>query len=274
MLKQQSLSVGSATASALMFLFVHAVKAAETPQQPNTRAFIAGTKPPPPAGTNALTVPSCVHLVLRPVDGHLSAPGPGYTGIFRGSNQWTFWTGTNETRFGCSVAGGEDLNGDGWPDLVIGATHFSQSNAPQCGAAFLFLGGAGGPSAEVTLMWAGQRSSACFGNSVATVGDLDGDGLADWVGSGSRGMGGMGRVSIFKGASPLHSLEPVLSLRGLVRNGGFGITVARIGDVNRDGLNDVLIGAGYPGSSGAEHAGAVEVHLGSTNGLQATPAWQ
>lgn len=80
--------------------------------------------------------------------------------------------------FGSAVASGEDLTGDGVPDVVVGAPwDGSEFGDHERGAALVFSGKTG------ALIWKirGAHQGALYGGIVGTVGDYDRDGLADWM---------------------------------------------------------------------------------------------
>ena len=103
---------------------------------------------------------------------------------------------------GSSVAGAGDVNGDGYADVVVGAPSFTGSITDE-GATFVYYGSASGltaPAHQIT----GANISSRFGTSVASAGDVNGDGHADVIVGGSRfAQGGVefGRAFIFLGGA-------------------------------------------------------------------------
>ena len=79
--------------------------------------------------------------------------------------------------FGYSVATAGDVNSDGYADVVVGAF----GNSSWTGRAYVFLGGPGGLATTPATTLTGQGTSNFFGHSVATAGDVNGDGYADVV---------------------------------------------------------------------------------------------
>ena len=69
------------------------------------------------------------------------------------------------------------MNGDGYSDVVVGA----YGNTSFTGKAYLYLGGASGLSASPSWTAVGEAASDDFGYSVATAGDVNGDGYSDVV---------------------------------------------------------------------------------------------
>ena len=134
-------------------------------------------------------------------------------------------------RFGTAVAIVGDADGDGVVDVAIGAP---QAGGP--GRAVLVSGADG----TISFDLAKGPDSQWFGQSVAGVGDLDGDGHAD-VAIGDPYGGPSGRVVVHSGSSGL----AILTLAGVKSGDRFGHAVAEIGDVDLDGTVDVLVGAPF-----------------------------
>ena len=149
--------------------------------------------------------------------------------------------------FGSSLAGAGDVNGDGYPDVVIGA---HQSNETDGNKVRVYFGGpAMDDVADVTLA-AGAGNALLYGYSVAIPGDLNGDGYDDIVigGPDSNGYPGfpLSRALIHFGGSSIHS-SPDVTIMSAVPTENFAATVAAAGDVNGDGYDDLAvrtIGAG------------------------------
>jgi hypothetical protein len=174
---------------------------------------------------------------------------------------------TNE-RFGASIDGFADLNGDGKSDLLIGS--FSGQNA------YIFygsdtIGAAATPSVTIT-----GPSGAGFGRQFIDVGDIDADGKDDFAISAPTV--GNGRVYIFKGRttwkatySASTDADYIIELDATYAGSFFGASLARLGDFNGDGVDDFAVGAfGYGGSRGRVvivlgkagfAASAVDVHV-------------
>ena len=156
-------------------------------------------------------------------------------------------------QFGCSIAGDGDVNGDGYPDIIIGAS--STWIGPSCpfecfvtGAAYVYFGGPTiDTTADLTLIvgdWNTQTGWYYgFGESVCIPGDLNADGYDDFVISAPNDdYDAHGRVYIYLGGPNVDDQYDVL-LEGEEVFDNFGQALSTVGDMNNDGFDDVLIGA-------------------------------
>ena len=113
----------------------------------------------------------------------------------------------------------------------------------------------------------GNARGLQFGTSVAAVGDVDGDGVGDFaVGAPKADVGseiGAGAVFLFSGADR----RLLRQLRGSRRRDHFGMAVAGAGDLDGDGLGDILVGAPESDPRNRQGAGRASVWSGATGAL-------
>lgn len=180
--------------------------------------------------------------------------------------------GQNGAALGSALAIVE-VNGDGNPDLLVGAPGYDLISVDQ-GAAFLFLGSAAGPDAQADWSYMGELFDAAFGAAVAAAGDVNGDGQGDVVIGAPRhdalGFYDEGRAYVFHGGDPVSGslgAAPAWTYDSLKLLAQLGRAVAGGTDVNRDGYDDVLIGAPY------FDGGRTLVFHGSAAGLETEPEW-
>lgn len=143
--------------------------------------------------------------------------------------------------FGTSIAGGQDMNGDQIPDFVVGASYGGKNYT---GVVYVFLGGSVITQPAVKIE--GETSGDSFGERMAILGDIDGDGISEFAVSSyyhnSDGNKNSGRVYIYRGGSVI-SREPWHTLSGSRPQANFGFSIAPAGDVNKDGTPDFIVGA-------------------------------
>jgi len=187
----------------------------------------------------------------------------------------TAGTGAN---FGYSVAAAGDVNGDGYADVIIGAPGFDNGELDE-GAAFVYLGSASGLSNTVAWMAQSNDIGRRMGESVASAGDVNGDGYSDVAAGISYYFTQRGKVHVFHGAASGLSLLPdrVLGFPLTPCSQSdflmyFGNSVASAGDVNGDGYDDLVVGAPLMDNC-EDDEGLAFLYLGSGAGLVSSPAW-
>ncbi len=168
------------------------------------------------------------------------------------------------TKYGTSVNGAGDLNGDNYADIVVGAPKYKVGNDTR-GAAYVYYGSPTGVG-TVPKVLPGKNSNASMGASVAGLGDTNGDGYGDLiVGAPTTNTAAVegGAAWIYYGSSTgvENSITFFKNDNGYVH---FGTSVAAAGDVNGDGFNDAVIG--IP-EHGLAKQGSVAIYLGASAGF-------
>jgi hypothetical protein len=179
-------------------------------------------------------------------------------------------------QFGYSVSSAGDVNGDGYTDIIVGA-RTQENGAVSEGNAFVYHGSSMGvsPTPTVNLDNPANQVSGLFGSSVASAGDVNGDGFADIiVGALSQDNGAEdeGNAFVFYGSTTGVPDRPSRTFDNPTnqRNGEFGGSVASAGDTNGDGFSDIIVGA-QSQDNGAVFEGNSFVYHGSLTGLPGSP---
>ena len=165
-----------------------------------------------------------------------------------------------ESRFGTS-GGFVDVNGDGIEDLVVGAPEASGS--PKKGAVLAYFGTADGISTSASWDWMGEQKGDNLGFSFAKLGDVDGDGIADFAAGAIYAEGNSplsGVVYVYQGGQD--SPELLARLNGDQAHDRFGYAIAGA-DLNDDGYNDIIISALHARGN-AIQSGIVYIFFGGT----------
>ncbi|MFH1462796.1 MAG: hypothetical protein ABIO70_00210, partial [Pseudomonadota bacterium] len=200
------------------------------------------------------------YLVIAPLAGTMMLEDAHL--VLKGESRYEY--------LGDALSGAGDLDADGYDDFVLGQWNVGAHGS--LGAAFVFYGDAlGGPSGTTTTAAAdatvsGAGSDDQVAGAVAGAGDIDGDGCADlFLGRNAYRGSETNEGTSWLVLGPIEghrTVDDVASARfsGVDAGDQAGVTIAGAGDVDADGLDDLLIGA--PGQDhGGEDAGAAYLVL-------------
>ncbi len=229
-----------------LILFSFAVINAQTAENPNSPNFhnskyFLGSEPESGFGANVVNVgdfnaDGFEDLAIS-ADGANNGAGKVY--LYFGGETFdmrpdvVFEAPTGSDDFGYQVASAGDFNSDGFDDMVIVSKNYSTNNP----TVMVYFGGPyfdATPDVYLQNYW----NSAYFGNDVAGLGDVNGDGIDD------IGVISGNSVGLYFGAlNPAATTEMSMSLN---HSSDY---IAYCGDVNGDGYNDILTSSPQEGLS-------------------------
>ena len=188
---------------------------------------------------------------------------------------------------GDSVSGAGDVNGDGLDDLIIGAREADPNGNSRAGQSYVVFGNNSGFSESLNLSTLdgtngfvinGIDSYDFSGSSVGGAGDVNGDGIDDLIigapsdipgNTTGESYGVFGNNSGFAPSIDLNMLDGSngFVINGIDRRDLSGVSVSGAGDVNGDGIDDLIIGAYEADPNGIIRAGESYVVFGNTGGF-------
>ncbi len=188
-----------------------------------------------------------------------------------------------EDESGFSVSGAGDVNGDGLDDLIVGA-YGADPNGSYSGTSYVVFGKASGTTVELSAIAAGTGGFAIngetgfdfSGHSASGAGDVNGDGLDDlivgaWRASPNGYYSGTSYVVFGKASGTTVELSAIaagtggFAINGETAYDESGWSVAGAGDVNGDGLDDLIVGA-YGADPNGDRSGKSYVVFGKADG--------
>ncbi|MEG4633613.1 cadherin-like domain-containing protein [Microcoleus sp. AR_TQ3_B6] len=193
---------------------------------------------------------------------------------------------------GSSVSNAGDINGDGFDDLIIGALFADPNGLRDAGQSYVVFGSNSGFTAGLNL-WDLNGSNGFAINgiaaydgsgwSVSSAGDVNGDGFDDVIIgaplAGPNGISLAGQSYVVFGSNSGFGASVNLSalngsngfaINGIATPDESGWSVSSAGDVNGDGIDDLIIGARLASPNGISGAGQSYVVFGSNSGFGAS----
>jgi hypothetical protein len=186
---------------------------------------------------------------------------------------------------GTSVSGVGDTNGDGLADIVVGDPLAESNGLDPAGKAYVVFGKTDTNNAALAEVASGiggfamnaEAQGDSVGKAVSGAGDVNGDGVPDVVVAAPRAdpndLTDCGRTYVVFGKTDTGPVSPADVAQGI---GGFavdgeaeldysGMSLSGAGDINGDGLGDLIVGADTADPNGQEWSGRTYVVLGKTD---------
>lgn len=190
---------------------------------------------------------------------------------------------------GWSVSGAGDVNNDGIDDLIIGARWADPNGLIDAGSSYVVYGSTSGFAPTFNLSDLNGTNGFTIngiaegnetGTSVSRIGDINGDGIDDliigapYADPNDLNDAGVGYVVFGKqdGFSANFNLSELdgtngFTINGIAEGNQTGISVSDAGDINGDGIDDLIIGASYADPNGNTNSGSSYVVFGSLAGF-------
>lgn len=164
---------------------------------------------------------------------------------------WSAGADQSSAGYGWSVANAGDVNNDGYSDVIVGAQWYNNIGFSD-GRAYLYLGSNSGLSDSADWTAEPNNKNANFGVSVAGAGDVNNDGYADvLVGANlfEEGEFEEGKAYLYLGKPEGLALDPIWTKESNMQGSALGTSVSTAGDINKDGYDDIVLGAHKAGQS-------------------------
>ncbi|MCW2336749.1 hypothetical protein M2337_000982 [Sphingobium sp. B2D3A] len=211
--------------------------------------------------------------------------------VANGSGGFMLWGSATDGYAGYSVSTAGDINGDGYADLLVGARLQDVNGVDQAGRVYVVYGRSNNSTIQLSGLTAasntlgfvieGSSTGDELGWAVSDAGDVNGDGLSDFIVSARLAdtpNSNAGSVYVVFGqtgtsGAPLNvsALTAATNTRGFVISGSSandvtGFSVSGSGDINGDGLSDLVMAAYGADNGTPADVGKFYVVYGKTDG--------
>ncbi|MCB0340045.1 MAG: FG-GAP repeat protein, partial [Bdellovibrionales bacterium] len=201
-------------------------------------------------------------LIVGDSSASVNGTNSGQAIVYSGANSsilYVFNGASAKDFYGHSVAGLGDVNGDGYSDVLIGADQFQHANPSVGGYAEVRSGFDG----SLIYSHSSLNPDDRMGISVASGGDVNRDGIPDYIVGADQFGTGPGYAQVFSGATG----TLMFTLTGsIMNNSNFARSVSSAGDVNRDGRDDIIVGAPFDDITGTD-SGRVFIFSGANGAV-------
>ena len=173
-----------------------------------------------------------------------------YGQLYEPEHLWHRCGDVEQGYFGYYAAGIGDVNGDEYGDFIL----YERQPARD----ILFYGG-NPPDTIPDMVFYNPYPYGSFGGSLENVGDVNGDGSDDFASAGSYQVENRSKVFVYYGGTILDTIPDVI-LSELTFGFAYGNNIEGVGDVDRDGYDDMAVHAPNYGNS----RGKVWVYFGGS----------
>jgi len=163
-----------------------------------------------------------------------STPNVGVVKVYSGKDQselYTYEGEIDETLFGETLVSAGDVNQDGYADFIIGHPNSKYGSRKNAGKVWVYSGRYGSRTYYFC-----PSSGVDYGSKVGGLDDIDSDGIDDFAIADAR-PGGGGRIDVHSGETG----RLVYIISGKSDDTHFGRDFAQIGEVNNDGIDDIIV---------------------------------
>jgi hypothetical protein len=191
------------------------------------------------------------------------------------SPSWTVESNSTGAVLGHAVSAAGDVNNDGYDDAIVGGWGYNGGSVPNSGKAWVYMGGPTGLSTTAAWEMEGPQSDDYYAFWVSGVGDVNKDNYDDIMVGAKRWDGSFpdeGKAWLYYGSATGPSTTSGWEQEGDNDEAEYAIQFGPAGDVNGDGIDDVIMGSHFHTNTQNKEGKAL-LYLGSYSGLNTTAAW-